>query len=123
MPWWSWVLIWFVLVLILLGVLVLSGVYLWRKLKSLLGELDTAQARLSPALADGVPVSAGPTSQLPVGWEALEAEPIEVRAGLREEKQARKDARRTRRIQMLLRTGRPRRYSDLDHIAAIEPQD
>ncbi|MGO2633211.1 MAG: hypothetical protein ACTH9H_05580 [Galactobacter sp.] len=115
MPWWSWVLIWTLLVLILLAVLVLGGVHLWRKLKALMDNVAQAEAALTPAMSSGAPRRAERTSELPVGWDALSAEPIVVRAGLREEKDARKDARRTRRIENLYATGRPRRYTDLDH--------
>ncbi|MGO3151458.1 MAG: hypothetical protein ACTIJJ_02385 [Galactobacter sp.] len=114
MPWWSWVLIWTALVLILLAVLVLGGLYLWRKLKALMAKVSEAESALTPAMSQGKPLHAERSSELPVGWDALSAEPIVVRAGLREEKEARKDARRTRRIANLYATGRPRRFSDLD---------
>jgi hypothetical protein len=113
-PWWSWVLIWTALVLILLAVLVLGGLHLWRKLKALLGKLTEAEAALSPAMAAGDPVRAERTSALPVGPDAVSAEPVMVRAGLREEKDERKAARHTRRIENLYATGRPRRYGDLE---------
>jgi hypothetical protein len=106
--------IWTVLVLILLCVLVLGAIHLWRKLKVLMRTLSDASAVLEPAMAEGEPIHAARASDLPVGVAAVEAEPIVVRAALREEKETRKAVRRARRIDMLHRTGRPRRWGDMD---------
>ncbi|KAB1644157.1 hypothetical protein [Gulosibacter chungangensis] len=40
MPWWSWVLIWVGLVVLLLAVLVVGAIWLWRKLNAVLPEIE-----------------------------------------------------------------------------------
>lgn len=40
MPWWSWVLIWTGLVVLLLAVLIVGALYLWRKLRAATVELE-----------------------------------------------------------------------------------
>lgn len=40
MPWWSWVLIWVGLGVLLLAVLVVGGIWLWRKLSALMPEIE-----------------------------------------------------------------------------------
>lgn len=40
MPWWSWVLIWGGLVVLLLAVLIVGGIWLWRKLSAVMPEVE-----------------------------------------------------------------------------------
>lgn len=117
MPWWFWLLLWIVLALVLLLVLVLGTVYLWRKAKRLLGEVSDAQELLSQANnPDAVPLTApqDARSALPSGWDAAFADPATVRQLRSQEKDARVEARRERRIASLYAHGRPRRWGDLD---------
>ncbi|MGO1544312.1 MAG: hypothetical protein ACTHXA_08215 [Gulosibacter sp.] len=43
MSWWSWVLIWTGLVVLLIAVLVIGALWLWRKLTALMPEIDRLQ--------------------------------------------------------------------------------
>lgn len=111
MLWWSWVLLWTVLVLLGAGFL---GLMLWRLVKTALvalKETETAAGEFAQRwdeAASGVqrPVRAAPVPALftPVG-EAL----AEYRNG----RDQRETARLTRRIERKDRMGRPQRISDL----------
>lgn len=115
MPWWSWILIWLLLVLILLGMLVLGAVYLWRRAKGLLGEVGRAQEALTSAYGEGTAVRAPDSARgtVPVGWEAAFTDPAEVRALREADKDVRVERRRARRIASLYANGRPRRWDDV----------
>lgn len=115
MPWWSWILIWVVLVLLLLGMLTLGAIYLWRKAKALLAEASRAQEEITAAYSGGEPLSAPDSARgsVPVGWDAAFADPAQVRAQRQEDKDVRVDRRRRRRIDSLYANGRPRRWGDV----------
>ena len=115
MPWWSWALIWTVLVLVLLLVLVLGALYLWRKAKGLLGEASEAQEKLSAAYGGGVPLEAPAEAAgtVPVAWDAIFSTPEQVRAQRSADQELRVARRRKRRIDSLYAHGRPRRWGDV----------
>lgn len=62
MPWWSWLVIWAVLGLALVALLVLGGLWLWRKLMRLLDDLGelAEQAAVLEAVDDDAPPRAVP---------------------------------------------------------------
>lgn len=115
MQWWSWTLIWIVLVLLLLGMLVLGGIHLWRKAKALLAEAGRAQERLTDAYAGGEALSApeGAAGSVPVGWDAVFSDPAQVRSQSQGDKDERVARRRKRRIDSLYANARPRRWNDV----------
>lgn len=99
MPWWSWVLIWTGLVLVLLVVLALCAVSLYRKVMALLAEFETLQqlldeqAAVAEALVAPVP---DPESAILRGAAAVERERRLVREDIDERKHARHEARLAR---------------------------
>ncbi|KZX22809.1 hypothetical protein [Rathayibacter tanaceti] len=86
MTWWSWILIWLVLVLAALAVLVLFALSYWRKGRLLLGQLAEVTAKLeavSPGAIEAAPPRPG---------SSLFAD----RDAVRRRHEARRDARRDR---------------------------
>jgi len=115
MPWWSWILVWLLLVLVLFGVMALGAVHLWRRASGLLKEVGAAQESLSSAYdASAEPLRfEAERHGVPVGWDAAFADPAEVRAAKESERDGRVAARRDRRIASLYAHGRPRRWGDV----------
>lgn len=115
MPWWSWILIWVVLVLLLLGMLVLGAMFLWRKARTLLAEAGRAQEQLTAAYSGGEVLSAPESAKgsVPVGWDAAFADPAQVRSQREDDREGRVARRRQRRIDSLYANGRPRRWDDV----------
>lgn len=103
MPWWSWVLIWAGLVLVLLVVLALCALQLWRKARGLMEEADELQRLLDElaARADALAAPAGPPENaITRGLGAVELDRARIRADIDDRKLARHEARlaRARRI-------------------------
>ncbi len=95
MPWWSWVLIWIVLVLILLGTLALLGWRLFKKaMRALeaLGELSDKTAALGDAARDLEPDSFVPSILRPI------QDVHDARAAQRRRSAERKHSRRENRL-------------------------
>lgn len=114
MPWWSWILIWTGLVLVLLGVLALCAWWLFGKAKALGVELERLNELLAEfeARADALVAAAEPsTSAILRGRDAVAAE----RRSLRRVIDRRKDERRAARLERgkLLTTADPMQYAFL----------
>lgn len=114
MPWWSWVLIWAGLVLVMLGVLAVCAWRLFGKVKGLDAELERLGALLGEfeARADELVAPAeAPSSAILRGRDAVAAE----RRSLRRVLDRRKDERRAARIERgkLLTTADPMQYEFL----------
>lgn len=114
MPWWSWVLIWSGLVLVLLGVLGLIAWSLAKKLLALQGELAHLSELLIELEARAeqlVTVSEPARPAIVRGREAVAAE----RRSLRRRLDIRRDARRAARIERgrMLTTADPMAYAYL----------
>ena len=112
MPWWSWLVIWVVLVLALLGTLVLIGYRLFVKAMatlSALGEL-TDKTELLSQRVDGEadppfhPAAFGPAREYAEAWEERRALNATIRHTRREA--------RVRRGKLLV-SADPRRFSHL----------
>ncbi|MDJ1370138.1 hypothetical protein [Gulosibacter molinativorax] len=98
MPWWSWVLIWGGLVVLLLAVLVVGGFWLWRKLAAVMPEIDRL-GLIQQELADlaeqsTVPYEPRKTAVLRPAY-AVAAE----REAFLEAREDRRDARRERKLE------------------------
>lgn len=103
LPWWSWVLIWTGLVLVLLVVLAVLALRLWRKATALLGEADELQRLLDElgARADAlVAPAAVPENAITRGIAAVDLDRSRIRAEIDERKLERHEARlaRARRL-------------------------
>lgn len=98
MPWWSWVLIWVGLVALLVAVLVVGGIWLWRKLSTVIPEierLEDIQQELS-ALAEQTAVPYEPRkSALLRPMDDV----LDEREAMVEVRDDRREARRTRKIE------------------------
>lgn len=108
MPWWSWIVIWVVLVVLALGYLVLLGLHLWHKLVRLGREAAETSSRLS--------VNAPPAGSGSAG-AALAPDPFRAPAVAsrvyREGKAARAAARAHRRVQRRKVRGQAQSLKDL----------
>lgn len=114
MPWWSWILIWVGLVLILIAMLVLIARWLYRKLLALEAELSRLQSLLDEleARADAL------VTETELARPAVVRDRDEVVAehrALRRTVDARKADRRAKRVQhgRLLVTDDPQKYAFL----------
>lgn len=114
MPWWSWVLIWTGLVLVLLVVLALCGLSLFRKAKLLFGEVEHLQQlldSLAPEADARVAPIPDPESAILRGAAAVERERREIRDDIDERKLARNEARLARARALI--TADPMQYAHL----------
>lgn len=123
MPWWSWVLIWGGLVVLLVTVLVVGAIWLYRKGASVLAELerlDTLTAAAQEQLVTNQP-------ERHESKAAAMLRPMaEVRADRRthlRERDSRREARRDARIARAkaLIAADPRRYQHLVDARTKEP--
>ena len=114
MPWWSWVLIWAGLVLVLLVVLAWCALRLSRKAVALAGEADELQTLLDElaARADEL-VRHEPPAENAVtrGAAAVELDRARIRAEIDERKLARHEARLARARRLI--SADPMHYADL----------
>ena len=99
MPWWSWVLIWTGLVVLLLAVLVLGAIHLWRKMQGALSEFERF-SELESEFAALVDERVTAYEPRPI---ALLRDPAEVRAEREFEAEAADDRRWARRERKLAR--------------------
>ncbi|MDQ4491382.1 hypothetical protein RBS60_14370 [Sinomonas sp. ASV486] len=120
MPWWSWILIWVALGACTLLVLLLGGIYLFRKGVAVMrgaGEaLDQVAARPArtataddAALAALAPALAGPWAP----GSAVFADPAQMRREYEEGRERRRLARRDRRVARRRERGQMQSLSDL----------
>ncbi|MFD2673948.1 hypothetical protein [Gulosibacter bifidus] len=115
MPWWSWVLIWGGLVVLLVAVLVVGGISLFRKVQLLAAEADRLES-ITQQLRDEL------ESNPPVRAEPKPAAILRPREAVREERRAYVEARneakqlrheaKLRRARALIATD-PKRFQHL----------
>lgn len=98
MPWWSWVLIWTGLVVLLLAVLVLGALHLWRKAAAALDELDRLQ-RLEHEFDDLVRGRVTPFVPATPALLRPFATVLDERNSVAEAREERREARRQARIE------------------------
>lgn len=114
MPWWSWVLIWVALAACTVVVLLLSGIYLFRKGMGVVRGASSALEQIGsrgPAVAaadDGAP---SPARRAP--GSAVFADPARMRREYDEGREARRLARRDRRIARRRKRGQRQSLRDL----------
>lgn len=123
MPWWSWILIWVALVACTLVVLLLGGIYLFRKGVALMrgaGEaLDQLTARRSlpggdAAAHDGAgEPSAAAAAPARVPGSAVFADPVLMRREYEDGREKRRLARRDRRVARRRDRGQMQSLADL----------
>jgi uncharacterized iron-regulated membrane protein len=113
-PWWSWILIWVALVACTLVVLLLGGIYLFRKgmavLRSASADLERVTAR--PA-AVGTTDDAGPAALVRVPGSAVFANPERLREEYEQGREQRRLARRDRRVARRRERGQMQSLRDL----------
>jgi hypothetical protein len=112
MPWWGWVLIWVVLVLALVAMLVLSALWLWRKLVRLTDDLGT--------LADQAAVFEGMDGEPPARSTPAVLRDIDEVRRQRAVRVARKYERK--RVRRVLRLERAKRLTRVDANAVRWPE-
>ncbi|GAB3619658.1 hypothetical protein GCM10027417_09180 [Glutamicibacter endophyticus] len=100
LPWWFWVLLWLVLILATLLLVVLAGVWLFRRFMKVLDDLGTATTQFGEQLAaEGTVVEYAPrTRRYPSGTKATHGDPKKIRKKLEKGKAERIEARRERRV-------------------------
>lgn len=121
MPWWSWVLIWVVLVLSLLTMLVSLALFIWRKLVALGAEVAATAGGLSAFNGTGSADSSTLTTQAVSGsadqaeqrWD-LFTDPSRARANYTQGKADRRAQRRRLRVERRARRGQPQSLRDLE---------
>lgn len=114
MPWWSWVLIWTGLVLVLLATLAILGVHLYRKAMALMAEVGRL-SDLQAQLAEQADAVVKPYEPVPNAIVRGQAQVELERRGLRAIRYARSAQRREARIAHAreLTTADPMQYADL----------
>lgn len=120
MPWWSWVLIWTGLVVLLLAVLIVGALYLWRKLRAATAELE----RLSELESEFADLVAQRVPEYTPRRLALLRDRDEVRAERELAVEAADDRRSARRERKLARAralthADPMQYA---HLAELHPR-
>lgn len=114
MPWWSWILVWAGLVLVLLGVFVLLVLRLWRKAAGLQGELSRLAeilTELEERAARLVPEYRPRPNAVVRGMAEVERERRRLRAELDERRESRRRARLERAT--MITHADPMRYAHL----------
>lgn len=114
MPWWSWILIWAGLVLVLLGVLAWCALRLYRKAMALAGEADELQTLLDELAARAEALAAHePPAENAVtrGAAAVERDRARIRAEIDERKRERHEARLARARRLI--SADPMQYAHL----------
>ena len=99
MPWWSWVLIWTGLVVLLLAVLALGVVHLWRKGSAAFDELERLQGlerEFDELVAERVTPFEPAEPALLRPYAAVAAEREEIALARAERREARREARLAR---------------------------
>lgn len=97
MPWWSWILIWGGLVLLLLGVLVLGAVLVVRKAAALMPEVDRLEA-LQRELAELAEESVEPYRRRPVALLRGGRTVRQERSEFVDRRDERREAKRERKL-------------------------
>ena len=118
MPWWSWVLIWVCLLACTLLVLVLGGVHLFRKGLAVMHGVSEALGEAFPAdrgaAGPGDAADDGGTQPVaPAPGSAVFADPAVMRRQYAEGREARRAARRDRRVERRRLRGQAQSLRDL----------
>lgn len=112
MPWWTWILIWVALLALTLLVLAGLGFFLFRKVKGVLAEIQTASEALDRSTTPPVaPAAADSEPEV-----AVFRDPADVNAERIEGKMLRVAARRERRIHRRVTRSQPVSLKDLPHV-------
>jgi hypothetical protein len=113
-PWWSWILIWVALVACTLVVLLLGGIYLFRKgmavVRGAAADLERVTAR--PAAGETAD-DAGPAAVVRVPGSAVFADPDRMRLEYEQGRELRRLARRDRRVARRRERGQMQSLRDL----------
>lgn len=114
MPWWSWIVIWVALAIAALLYLGALGYWLFRRFLAATDDLQVAMDRLSvapsAAVGDGTADTVDTTTERDLG---IFTDPIEARRHYDATRQARRDARRRRRMARKVERGQPQSLRDL----------
>lgn len=115
LPWWFWVLLWAVLVLLTLLGIVLAGIRLFRQGMRVVDALGNAADKFSQDLAqEGTVVDYTPRGRVyPSGTDATHADPEQLRELRQLGKQERIEARRVRRVARRQARGQAQNVYDL----------
>lgn len=112
MPWWTWIVLWIVLLALSAVFLLVLGYRVFRKMVAALKEFERAGELLHASGAEYVADAAG----TPASSAAIFNQPAAVRAERNAGKRAREHVRRERRIRLRAHREQPQLLRDLPHL-------